>query len=118
MAKRSTKWHETLEKAVFSDDESKAAYEAFRLQYELSKHLKSLREKAHLTQEQVAERMDTHKPIISRLESISGSAKHMPSLLTLIKYADAVGYQLKILFVPDKRSHKKRRVLRKVGEKE
>ncbi len=29
MAKRSIKWHEKLEKAVFSDDESKVAYEAF-----------------------------------------------------------------------------------------
>lgn len=107
MAKRSTKWHEKLEKSVFSDDESKAAYEAFRLQYELAKHLKALREKAHLTQEQVAERMDTHKPIVSRLESVSAGKKHMPSLLTLIKYADAVGYHIKISFIPGKHGHKK-----------
>ena len=61
MAKRSTKWHDELEKKVFSDVDSLAAYESFRLQYELAEHLRKLREKAHLTQEQVAERMDTHK---------------------------------------------------------
>jgi len=112
MAKRSTKWHDELEKKVFSDADSLAAYESFRLQYELAEHLKKLREKAHLTQEQVAERMDTHKPVISRLESVNANIKHLPSLLTLIKYADAIGYRLNISFIPGKR--KKRPVRRAV----
>jgi transcriptional regulator with XRE-family HTH domain len=111
MAKRSTKWHAKLEKAVMSDTESLAAYEVFRLQYELAEYLKKLREKAHLTQEEVAEKMDTHKPVISRLESVSANAKHLPSLLTLIKYADAVGCQLKISFVSGKRTTKRRSVI-------
>src|SRR4051812_5231289 len=106
MAKRSKKWHAELEKAVFSDAESIAAYEAFRMQYELAEHLKKLREKAHLTQEEVAKKMETHKPVISRLESVSTSTKHLPSILTLIKYAEAVGYRIKISFVPDKYRNK------------
>jgi transcriptional regulator with XRE-family HTH domain len=108
MAKRSTKWHAELEKAVFSDPESLAAYEAFKLQFELAQHLKKLRLKAHLTQDEVALRMATHKPVISRLESVSSSLKHLPSLLTLMKYAEAVGYQLKISFIPGKKLTKKR----------
>ena len=108
MAKRSTKWHEELEKKVFSDAESLAAYEAFRLQYGLAEHLKKLREKAQLTQEEVAKRMDTHKPVISRLESVNATTKHLPSLLTLIKYADAIGYRLNISFTPDKKAARKR----------
>jgi DNA-binding XRE family transcriptional regulator len=107
MAKRSTKWHAKLEKAVLSDAESFAAYEAFQLQYELAEHLKKLRLKARLTQEEVAERMETHKPVISRLESVSTNAKHLPSLLTLIKYAEAVGCHIKLSFIPDKHSKKK-----------
>lgn len=107
MAKRSTKWHAELEKAVFSDPESVSAYETFHLQYELAERLKNLRENAHLTQEEVANRMSTHKPVISRLESVSTSAKHLPSLLTLMKYAEAVGYHIQINFIRDKKFTKK-----------
>ncbi len=62
MAKQSIKWHAELEKTVLSDPEIVSAYEAFRLQYELAERLKNLRENAHLIQEEVANRMATHKP--------------------------------------------------------
>jgi DNA-binding XRE family transcriptional regulator len=107
MAKRSTKWHAELEKNVLSDPESLSAYETFRLQYELAERLKNLRENAHLTQEEVANRMATHKPVISRLESVSTATKHLPSLLTLMKYAEAVGYHIQISFIQDDKRTKK-----------
>jgi transcriptional regulator with XRE-family HTH domain len=57
----------------------------------------SARSKAGLTQEAVAELMGTTKSAVSRLES---AGKHAPSLTTLKKYAQAVGCDLKIEFIP------------------
>lgn len=99
-AKQSTKLHKKLEKKVFSDPEAKAIYDAFSLQLELSAKMKKAREKAHLTQEEVAERMGTKPPAISRLEGNTFSKKpHSPSMVTLMKYAHAIGKELKIKFV-------------------
>lgn len=63
-AKRSAKLHKNLEKKVFSDPEVKAIYDAFSLQLKLSAKMKKAREKAHLTQEEVTERMGTIPPTI------------------------------------------------------
>lgn len=51
------------------------------------------------TQADIAERMGTKKAAISRLESTSGKNRHSPSLSTLIKYVDALGYRLQIKLV-------------------
>lgn len=98
--KRSTKWHKLIEKKVFADPEGYAEYETFKLQLELAGKLKDARKHAHLTQEKVAEKMETQKPTIARLEAAGGKGKHSPSILTLVKYANAVGYRLEINLVP------------------
>ena len=105
MAKRSTRWHKMLEKKVLSDPVGYAAYEAFNLQLELADKLKKARQRAHLTQENAAERMATQKSSIARLEAGGGKGKHMPSLLTLVKYAHVLGYRLEMKLVPE--SHAK-----------
>lgn len=106
MARRSTKWHDELRKEVLSDAESRAEYEAFKLQLELADKLKKARKKAHLTQENVAERMDTQKPVVARLEAAGGKGKHSPSLKTLVKYAEAIGYHVQVKLVPSKKQRK------------
>jgi DNA-binding XRE family transcriptional regulator len=61
------------------------------------------RQRAHLTQENVTQRIDTQKSVIVRLEEVSGEGKqHSPSATTLLKYAKAVGCDLKIRLVPKK----------------
>ena len=52
------------------------------------------RHDAGLTQAQVAERMGTQPPAIARLERSLASGKHLPSLATLRKYAQACGKAL------------------------
>ena len=94
MAKRSTQLHDKLRKEVLSDPESRSEYESFKLQLDLAAQLKSARKKAHLTQEEVAERMHTKKPVIARLEAGGGRGKHSPSLKTISKYARAVNCEL------------------------
>jgi DNA-binding XRE family transcriptional regulator len=59
-----------------------------------------------LTQDVVAERMGTTKSAISRLEA---AGKHTPPLNTLQRYAHAVGCELKIKLVPQKRRLKQGR---------
>jgi transcriptional regulator with XRE-family HTH domain len=57
------------------------------------------RQKAGLSQAQIAERMGTKPPAVTRLESSLTSGKHSPSLATLKKYAEAIGYHLEIRLV-------------------
>src|SRR3954447_15354062 len=52
--------------------------------------LRQAREKAGLTQEQVAQRLETKKSAISRIENSAGSIR----LSTLERYAQAIGWQL------------------------
>ena len=101
--KRSTKWHDKLAKKVLADPISRAAYEETKLQLELGEKLKMERKKLHLTQLTMAQRMGTKKSAIARLES-GEKYKSSPSLLTLVKYACALGKKLKIDLITFKRN--------------
>ena len=98
--KRSTIWHNILKGDVLADLEAFAEYEAFKAQLEIAHKMKLARKKAGLTQEAVAKKMHTHKPVVARLEAAGGKGKHSPSMLTLQKYAHAIGYKLRIDLVP------------------
>ena len=52
------------------------------------------RQKAGLTQAQVAERMGTQAPAVARLERSLATGRHSPSIATLRKYASACGKSL------------------------
>lgn len=92
--------HKQLRKKILTDPETRAVYEATKLQIELSIALKKARKKRKMTQEDVAKIMHTKKPVISRLESCDGDVSHFPSLLTLAKFASALGYELKLGLSP------------------
>lgn len=94
-------WDDEFRKEVLSDPEARAVYEATKLQIELSMKLKKARTKRHMTQDDVAKIMRTKKPAISRLEA-TDDIRNFPSLLTLIKFASAIGYELKLGLVPIK----------------
>ncbi len=81
-------------------------YDELAPAYELRRKLVSLRQNAGLTQEEVAEKLRTNKSNISRLESVNSTIS--PKLSTIADYADAIGYDIKINFVPKKkREHNK-----------
>lgn len=69
----------------------KDAYDALQAEYALAYEMLSARTRAGLTQEAVADRMSTTKSAVSRLED---AGKHTPSVASLKKYAEAVGYTL------------------------
>ena len=82
------------------------AYDELTPAYRFRRQLVALRQNAGLTQEQIAEKLKTNKSNISRLESANSSSS--PRLSTILDYADAVGYDVKIDFVPKKkREHNK-----------
>lgn len=89
-----------LRKEILADPEARAIYEATKLQIELSIKLKKARLGRKLTQDDVAHIMHTKKPAISRLEAVHDNVKSFPSLLTLIKFASAMGYELKVNLMP------------------
>jgi transcriptional regulator with XRE-family HTH domain len=91
--------HSELKHAALQKPEVQAAYEALGPEFEILRQMLQAREDAGLTQAQVAERMGTKPPAVTRLESSLSSGKHSPSLATLRKYAEAVGCRLEVRLV-------------------
>jgi len=73
-------------------------YEELSSAYALRKKLIGIRKDAGFTQEELAEILHTKKSNISRLENVN--TKTSPKLSTIERYAEAVGYDLEISFVP------------------
>lgn len=89
---------EDFKKEAMVDPEFKKEYEAMAPVWELRKKLIKLRIKEGKTQEQVAKLMCTQKSNISRLES--GEKISFPTLSTISKYANALGYKVILDFEP------------------
>ena len=73
------------------------SYDDLEVAYEMRKQLITLRQKAGLTQEDVAKKLRTSKSNISRLENVHSSIS--PKLSTIQAYAEAIGYKLRLDFV-------------------
>jgi DNA-binding XRE family transcriptional regulator len=78
--------------------EVREEYLALSATYDLRKKLIALRQKAGLTQQQLATVLHTQKSNISRLENVNSAIS--PKLSTIEQYAHAVGHEVKIEFVP------------------
>ncbi|PSU44627.1 XRE family transcriptional regulator [Photobacterium frigidiphilum] len=83
-----------LKKNALQNPEVKKAYDDLGAEFELISSLITMREESGLTQDEVAERMGTKAPNISRLES----GRSNPSLKTLVSYAQACGFKLDLGF--------------------
>ncbi|PKA44030.1 transcriptional regulator [Rhizobium sullae] len=78
------------------DDEYRKEYEALEEEFALAHAMIEARAKAGLTQEELAQRMDTSQSAIARLES----GRMKPSARTLERFARATGTHLRITFEP------------------
>ena len=83
-----------VKRELLKDPEFAKEYEALRPEYEIARSLIELRIEKGLTQQEVAQKMNTTQSVISRLES--GSAN--PSLATLKRLADALGARVVLRF--------------------
>ncbi len=88
--------HDELVKKALSDEEVKAEYNRLKPEYALLDELLRAKRAAGLTQKEIAERMGTKPPAVSRLMNSLGTDKNSPSIATLRRYAKACGMELKI----------------------
>jgi len=91
--------HSELREKALKKKEVKAAYDAMEPEFTLLRELLQARQKAGLSQADIAEKMGTKAPATTRLESSLTSGKHSPSISTLKKYAQALGCHLEIKLV-------------------
>lgn len=79
--------YETLKKRMLANPKVKAEYDAQAPEFQLARELIAARARAGLTQEQLADKMQTTQSTIARMES----GRSLPSLRTLARYAEATG---------------------------
>jgi DNA-binding XRE family transcriptional regulator len=77
----------TLKKRLLADPAAQAEYDAQAPEFAVARELIAARMRAGLTQEQVAEKMQTTQSTVARMES----GRTLPSLRTLARYAEATG---------------------------
>jgi ribosome-binding protein aMBF1 (putative translation factor) len=85
-----------LHRKWIKSPEYRKAYEKLEPEFALARAVINARVKAGLTQEQLAQRMETTQSVIARLES----GRTRPSTQTLERLASATGTRLKISFEP------------------
>nr|MBF0222042.1 helix-turn-helix transcriptional regulator [Desulfobulbaceae bacterium] len=93
--------HSELKKKALMKKAVKSEYEALDTEFSLLGELLQARQNAGLSQADIAEKMGTKAPAVTRLESSLTSGKHSPSISTLKKYAQALGCHLEIKLVSD-----------------
>lgn len=99
-----TKTHREMVEAWKQEPEFKTAYDELETEYALLRELLLARQTAGLTQAEVAEKMGTKPPAVTRLETALSDNRHSPTIATLKKYAQAVGCKLEVHLVPAKAS--------------
>lgn len=92
--------HEEMKAIALSNPAVRAEYDRInREEMPMLDAILKVRKEACLTQAQIAERMGTSIPAVSRLENALVTGKPSPSLATLKRYAAAMGKTLTISFV-------------------
>ncbi|EDT06403.1 transcriptional regulator, XRE family [Burkholderia ambifaria IOP40-10] len=91
--------YKVLRERALSDPKVRAEYDRLnREEFALLDAMLAARRAAGLSQADVAERMGTKAPAVTRLERALATGRHSPSIDTLRKYAAACGKKLVISF--------------------
>jgi ribosome-binding protein aMBF1 (putative translation factor) len=85
-----------MHKKWLKEPKYKKAYDALEGEFVLAGAVMDVRNRAGLTQEELARRMGTTQPVVARLES----GRTRPSMRTLERLAEATGSRLLISFAP------------------
>lgn len=91
--------HAELKQKALANPETLAAYKDMEVEFSLLRQMLEARRHAGLSQAEIAQRMGTKAPAVTRLEASLGNGKHSPSVATLRRYAHAVGYELEVNLV-------------------
>ena len=91
--------YKALRERALSDPKVRSEYDRLnREEFALLDAMLAARRAAGLSQADVAERMGTKAPAVTRLERALATGQHSPSIDTLRKYAAACGKKLVISF--------------------
>ena len=85
-----------MHKKWMKEPNYRRAYEALEEEFVLASAVMDVRNRAGLTQAQLARKMGTTQPVVARLES----GRTRPSMRTLDRLAEATGSRLRISFEP------------------
>src|SRR5437867_6661355 len=85
-----------LHKKWMKEPKYRKAYEALEEEFVLASAVIDVRNRAGLTQEELARKMGTTQAVVARLES----GRTRPSMRTLQRLAEATGSRLLIVFEP------------------
>jgi transcriptional regulator with XRE-family HTH domain len=85
-----------MHKKWMKEPKYKKAYDALEEEFVLAGTVLDVRNRAGLTQEELARKTGTTQPVVARLES----GRTRPSMRTLERLADATGSRLLISFEP------------------
>lgn len=96
-----TKSHQQMITDWQDDPAFREAYDALETEYVLLRELLGARQQAGLTQAEVAAKMGTKPPAVTRLETSLSDSRHSPTIATLKRYAKAVGCRLEVHLVPE-----------------
>jgi len=88
--------HEKLKNKALKKAAVKKKYDKLEPEFTLLREMLRARNKAGLSQAEVAQKMGTKSTAITRLESSLSSGKHSPSLATIKKYLEALDCRLEI----------------------
>jgi ribosome-binding protein aMBF1 (putative translation factor) len=91
--------HKEFTEKLLSDPEVKKEYDRLEPEFSLLDELLNARASSGLSQAEIAQRMGTKPPAVSRLIASVANDKHSPSIATLRKYAAACGMKLQIHLV-------------------
>ena len=91
--------HSDLKEKALKRKGVKAEYDALEPEFSLLRELLHARQEAGMSQADIAKKMGTKAPAVTRLETSLTSGKHSPSIATLKKYAQALGCHLEIKLV-------------------
>ena len=92
---KTTPWSVLREEAL-RDPEVRAAYEKRRLAFELGQQVRTMRERAGLTQEELADRIHSTQGTIARLEA----GGREPAVSTLARIAAALEARVEVRLFP------------------
>lgn len=89
------RWEE-IEKRWMKDPKFVRAWEKIEPEYQLARALIGLRLKKKLSQQELAKKIGSKQPVISRIEAMSST----PTVSLLKRVAEALGTRLEIRFLP------------------
>jgi len=85
-----------MHKKWLKEPKYRQAYKALEKEFALASTVMDARNRAGLTQAELARKMGTTQPVVARLES----GRTRPSMRTLERFAEATGSRLLISFEP------------------